>query len=103
MASKNRLVKGEIRAHCWSPDRDRTYTFIFFKSRHAISKKTFIFTEFVAAIDDKIVIYDATSDKDPKKWKVLHELKSVRIHTLSLLKGRRLTHTFRTAARHARK
>ena len=54
------------------------------KSRRAISKKTFIFTEFVAAIDDKIVIYDATSDKDPKKWKVLHELKSVRLHSLSL-------------------
>ena len=86
MSSKNRLVKGEIRAHCWSPDRDRTYTLFLKKSRRAISNVYFFLlkTEFVAAIDDKIVIYDATSDKDPKKWKVLHELKSVRTHTLSL-------------------
>jgi hypothetical protein len=28
MASKNRLVKGEIRSHCWSPKRDRTLSFV---------------------------------------------------------------------------
>jgi len=34
MASKNRLVKGEIRSHCWSPKRDRTLSFVVRDRKH---------------------------------------------------------------------
>ena len=41
MASKNRLVKGEIRAHCWSPDRDRRT--LYLKNLATISNVYFSF------------------------------------------------------------
>eukprot|EP00940_MAST-03C_sp_MAST-3C-sp2_P000892 g892.t1 len=48
---KNRFTKETVWEHSWSPKRD----------------------QIVAAIEDKVVIYDC-SDKDPKKWSVIHEL-----------------------------